>query len=197
MLIHPTVKIHETAIIDEGAEIGKDSKIWHWVHISRGAKIGEGCSFGQNVYVGSNVRIGKNVKVQNNVSIYDNVFLDDNVFCGPSMVFTNVYNPRSEINRKNEYKNTLVEKGVTFGANSTIICGVVIGNYSFIGAGSIITKNVPNYALVVGNPGKIIGWVGESGERLIIDNEIGKDPILDQKFKLNYVNGKIESVEKI
>tara|TARA_Y100001978_G_C23620593_1_gene398259 strand:+ start:502 stop:1101 length:600 start_codon:yes stop_codon:yes gene_type:complete len=166
MLIHPTVKIHETAIIDEGAEIGKDSKIWHWVHISRGAKIGEGCSFGQNVYVGSNVRIGKNVKVQNNVSIYDNVFLDDNVFCGPSMVFTNVYNPRSEINRKNEYKNTLVEKGVTFGANSTIICGFTIGKYAFIAASALINTHVKPYALMMGIPARQIGWMSIYGERI-------------------------------
>ena len=156
----------ETAIIDKGASIGKNCRIWHWVHICSGAQIGEECSLGQNVFVGNKVTIGNNVKIQNNVSVYDNVTLENDVFCGPSMVFTNVLNPRSAINRKNEYKETLVKKGATLGANCTIVCGVTIGGYAFIGAGAVITKDVPDYALVVGNPAKQIGWMSEYGERL-------------------------------
>lgn len=158
--------IHETAIIDKGAEIGHDTKVWHWVHICGKAKIGSNCSFGQAVYVGNNVHIGNNVRVQNNVSIYDEVVLEDDVFCGPSMVFTNVINPRSAISRKEEYKKTLVKRGATLGANSTIVCGVTIGEYAFVGAGAVVTKDVPNYALVVGVPAKQTGWMGEYGERL-------------------------------
>jgi UDP-2-acetamido-3-amino-2,3-dideoxy-glucuronate N-acetyltransferase len=157
---------HETAIIDEGAEIGEGSCIWHWAHISGGAKIGKKCSFGQNVFVGNNVVIGNNVKIQNNISVYDNVFLEDDVFCGPSMVFTNVYNPRSAITRKDEYRNTYVKKGATLGANCTIVCGVTIGEYAFIGAGSVVNKDVPPYALMVGVPAKQIGWMSQFGERL-------------------------------
>lgn len=158
--------IHNTAIIDEGANIGDNTKIWHWAHICGGAKIGKNCSLGQNVFVGNKVTIGNNVKVQNNVSIYDNIILEDYVFCGPSMVFTNVVNPRSEIERKTEYKTTLVEKGVTIGANAVIVCGNNIGKYAFIGAGSIITKDVQPYALIVGNPGKQIGWMSRYGEKI-------------------------------
>lgn len=157
---------HETAIVDEGAQIGEGSRIWHWVHISGGAKIGEKCSFGQNVFVGNNVTIGNNCKIQNNVSIYDNVYLDDDVFCGPSMVFTNVYNPRSAIVRKNEYRNTYVKKGVTIGANATIVCGVTIGEFSFIGAGAVINKDVKPFALMAGVPAKQIGWMSKFGERI-------------------------------
>ncbi len=157
---------HPTAIIDDGAEIGKDSHIWHWVHICARAKIGERCRLGQNVYVGNDVVIGNGIKIQNNVSVYDNVILEDDVFCGPSMVFTNVYNPRSAIERKTEYRKTLVKKGATLGANCTIVCGVTIGQYSFIGAGSVVTRDVPDYALVVGVPAKQIGWMSEYGERL-------------------------------
>tara|TARA_B100000242_G_C42969904_1_gene450001 strand:- start:465 stop:1040 length:576 start_codon:yes stop_codon:yes gene_type:complete len=157
---------HETAIIDKGAEIGSRSKIWHWAHICGGAKIGSNVSIGQNVFVGNKVIIGNNCKIQNNVSIFDNVYLDEGVFCGPSMVFTNVYNPRSLIERKNEYRNTFVKKGVTLGANSTIVCGITIGEYAFIGAGALVNKDVPPYALVVGVPAKHIGWVSEYGERL-------------------------------
>jgi len=157
---------HDSAIIDEGAIIGRGSRIWHWTHISQNAKIGEDCSFGQNVYVGSKVVIGNNVKVQNNVSIYDNVTLEDNVFCGPSMVFTNVYNPRATISRKEEYKNTTVRAGATLGANCTIICGVIIGKYAFVGAGAVINKDVSDYALMVGVPAKQIGWMSEYGEQL-------------------------------
>ena len=159
-------KVHETAIIDEGAQIGEGCRIWHWAHICSGAKIGKDCSFGQNVFVGNNVVIGENVKVQNNVSVYDNVTLENNVFCGPSMVFTNVYNPRSAVTRKNEYRNTLVKQGATLGANCTIICGVTIGEYSFVGAGAVINKDILDYALVVGVPGKQIGWMSEFGEQL-------------------------------
>jgi len=157
---------HSTAIIDGGAKIGKGTRIWHWVHISSAAVIGRDCSFGQNVFVGNNVAIGSNVKVQNNVSIYDNVILEDDVFCGPSMVFTNVYNPRSAITRKDEYRDTMVRKGATLGANCTIVCGVTIGKFSFIGAGAVVTKDVPDYALMVGVPAKQIGWMSEFGERL-------------------------------
>jgi UDP-2-acetamido-3-amino-2,3-dideoxy-glucuronate N-acetyltransferase len=157
---------HETAIVDEGAQIGAGSRVWHWVHISGGAKIGEKCSFGQNVFVGNNVTIGNNCKIQNNVSIYDNVFLDDDVFCGPSMVFTNVYNPRSAVVRKNEYRNTYVRKGVTIGANATIVCGVTLGEFSFIAAGAVINKDVKPFALMAGVPGKQIGWMSKFGEQI-------------------------------
>lgn len=157
---------HETAVVDQGAEIGDGTKIWHWSHISGKAKIGEICSFGQNVFVGNNVKIGRNCKIQNNVSIYDNVFLEDDVFCGPSMVFTNVINPRSGVIRKNEYKTTLIKKGSTIGANATIVCGVVLGEYSFIAAGAVVVKDVKPYALMVGVPAKQIGWMSRFGERI-------------------------------
>ncbi len=160
------VQIHETAIIDEGAKIGKNSRIWHWVHICSGAKIGKACSFGQNVFVGNKVVIGNNVKIQNNVSVYDNVTLEDDVFCGPSMVFTNVYNPRSAVSRKDEYRNTLVKKGATIGANATIVCGVTIGQYAFIGAGAVVNKDVPDFAMLVGVPARQIGWISKHGNRL-------------------------------
>ena len=159
-------KAHPTAIIDEGAEIGEGCRIWHWVHISSGAKIGCDCSFGQNVYVGNKVTIGNNVKIQNNVSVYDNVTLEDDVFCGPSMVFTNVYNPRSAISRKDEYRNTVVKQGATLGANCTIVCGVTIGKYAFIGAGAVVNRDVPDFALMVGVPAKQIGWMSRFGEQL-------------------------------
>ena len=158
--------IHETAIVDDGACLGEGCKVWHWVHISSGAKIGKNCSFGQNVFVSNDVQIGNNVKIQNNVSIYDSVTLEDDVFCGPSMVFTNVYNPRSAINRKKEYKPTTVRKGATLGANSTIICGNEIGEYAFVGAGAVVTKNVPPFALVAGVPAEQIGWVDKEGNRV-------------------------------
>ena len=158
--------VHPTAIVDEGAQIGDGSRVWHWVHICGGARIGRDCSFGQNVFVGNAVVIGNNVKIQNNVSVYDNVTLEDGVFCGPSMVFTNVYNPRSLIERKNEYRNTLVKRGATLGANCTIVCGVTIGEYAFIGAGAVINKDVPAYALMVGVPARQVGWMSEFGEQL-------------------------------
>jgi UDP-2-acetamido-3-amino-2,3-dideoxy-glucuronate N-acetyltransferase len=157
---------HETAIIDEGAQIGEGTRIWHWTHICSGAKIGERCSLGQNVFVGNKVIIGNNVKIQNNVSVYDNVTLEDDVFCGPSMVFTNVYNPRSAIPRKNEYRDTLVKHGATLGANCTIVSGVTIGKYAFAGAGAVVTHEVPDYALVAGVPARQIGWMSEYGEQL-------------------------------
>lgn len=159
-------KKHETAIVDDEATIGEGTNIWHWVHVCSGAVIGQKCSLGQNVYVGNNVTIGNNVKIQNNVSVYDNVILEDDVFCGPSVVFTNVYNPRSAVNRKDEYKNTLVKCGATLGANCTIVCGVTIGEYAFIGAGSVVNKNVPAFALMVGVPAKQIGWMTKFGERM-------------------------------
>jgi UDP-2-acetamido-3-amino-2,3-dideoxy-glucuronate N-acetyltransferase len=161
----PSYFAHATAIIDPGAKIGAGTRIWHWVHISAGAVIGANCSLGQNVYVGK-ARIGNNVKVQNNVSIYDAVVLEDDVFCGPSMVFTNVINPRSHIDRKHEYKRTLVRRGATLGANCVLLCGAEVGSYAMIGAGAIITRDVPAYALVVGNPGRKIGWICKCGVRL-------------------------------
>ena len=157
---------HDTAIIDDGAMIGEGTRIWHWVHICAGAKIGRQCSFGQNVFVGNDVVIGNNVKVQNNVSIYDAVTLEDDVFCGPSMVFTNVYNPRSAVSRKDEYRRTLIKKGATIGANATIVCGVTIGEYAFVAAGSVINRNVKPYALVAGVPARKIGWMSKGGVRL-------------------------------
>ncbi len=157
---------HETAIIDPGAQIGDETRIWHWVHVCGGAKIGKECSLGQNVFIGNDVVIGDNVKVQNNVSIYDAVALEDDVFCGPSMVFTNVYNPRSAVSRKNEYRSTLVKRGATLGANCTIVCGVTIGPHAFIGAGAVVNSDVLAHALVVGVPAVQIGWMSEYGERL-------------------------------
>ncbi|MGI2104678.1 acyltransferase [Shewanella frigidimarina] len=158
--------VHESAIVDDGAQIGTDTRVWHFVHVCSGAQIGEGCSLGQNVFVGNKVTIGNNVKIQNNVSVYDNVHIEDDVFCGPSMVFTNVYNPRSFIERKTEYRDTLVKKGATLGANCTIVCGVTIGEYSLVGAGAVINKNVPAFALMVGVPAKQIGWISKYGEQL-------------------------------
>ena len=159
-------KVHETAIIDEGAQIGTGSRIWQWVHVCAGAKIGSDVSLGQNVFVGNKVIIGDKCKIQNNVSVYDNVYLDEGVFCGPSMVFTNVYNPRSLIERKDEYQDTFVKKGATLGANCTIVCGITVGKFAFIGAGAVVNKNVPDYALMVGVPSKQIGWMSEHGEKL-------------------------------
>ena len=158
--------IHSSAIVDEGAQIGTSSRIWHWAHVCAEAKIGCEVSLGQNVFVANKVIIGDRCKIQNNVSIYDNVILEEGVFCGPSMVFTNVYNPRSLVERKNEYQNTLVKKGATLGANCTIVCGVTIGEYAFIGAGAVVNKNIKPYALMVGVPARQIGWMSEYGEKL-------------------------------
>lgn len=161
---------HETSIVDAGASIGEGTKVWHWSHISSGAIIGENCNFGQNTFIADGTIIGDRVKVQNNVSIYSGVILEDEVFCGPSMVFTNVINPRSHVNRRTEYKKTIVRRRATIGANATIICGLEIGQYSFIGAGSVVTKDVLPYALVVGNPARQIGWMCSCGIRIHFDN---------------------------
>ena len=163
--------VHETAIVDDGAQIGDDTRIWHWVHICGKAVIGKQCSLGQNVFVGNRVEIGNNVKIQNNVSVYDNVTLEDDVFCGPSMVFTNVYNPRSAISRKGEYKTTIVRQGATLGANATIVCGHTIGAYAFIGAGAVVNKDVKSHALMVGIPARQVGWMSRYGEQLSLPLE--------------------------
>ncbi len=176
---------HETAVIDSGCKIGKGTKIWHFTHIMNDCLIGESCNIGQNVVVSPQVVLGRNVKVQNNVSIYTGVTCDDDVFLGPSMVFTNVNHPRSAINRKNEYKKTHVGKGATIGANATVVCGHNIGEYAFIGAGAVVTKNIQPYALWVGNPAKQIGWVSEYGHRLDFDNDgIASCPESKMKYKL-------------
>ena len=157
---------HETAIVDEGAQIGSGTQIWHWTHICGGAKIGHKVTLGQNVFVGNKVVIGDKCKIQNNVSVYDNVHLEEGVFCGPNMVFTNVYNPRSLIERKDEFKDTLIKKGATLGANCTIICGITIGEFAFVGAGAVVNKDVPFYALMVGVPARQVGWMSEYGKKL-------------------------------
>lgn len=158
--------VHPSAIIDEGAEIGEGSHIWHFVHVCGGAHIGRGVSLGQNVFIGNTVVIGDRCKIQNNVSVYDNVTLEDDVFCGPSMVFTNVYNPRAAITRKNEYRDTLIRRGATLGANSTIVCGITVGRHAFIGAGAVVNRDVPDFALVTGVPARQIGWMSAFGERI-------------------------------
>ena len=160
--------IHPSAVVDDGATLGDGTRVWHFVHVSPGARIGRGCSLGQGVYVGNDVAIGDNVKIQNNVSVYDAVTLEDDVFCGPSMVFTNVHNPRSAVPRKNEYRRTLVKRGATLGANCTIVCGTTIGEHAFVGAGAVVSRDVPAYALVVGVPARRIGWVSRYGERLAL-----------------------------
>ncbi len=161
--------VHESSYVDDGAVIGENTKIWHFCHIMKNTTIGRDCSLGQNVVAGPNVRIGNNVKVQNNVSIYDGVEIEDDVFCGPSMVFTNVINPRSHVARRNEFRKTLLKKGASVGANATVVCGHTLGRYCFIGAGSVVTKDVPDFALLVGNPARITGWVCQCGERLPAD----------------------------
>ena len=166
MKTYQSTFIHETSFVDENVAIGEGTKIWHFSHILKDCKIGKDCSFGQNVVVGPNVIVGNKVKIQNNVSVYEGVTLEDGEFCGPSCVFTNVNNPRSEIIRKHEYKKTLVKRGATLGANCTIVCGITIGKFAFIGAGAVISKDVPDYALMVGVPGKQIGWMSEYGEKL-------------------------------
>lgn len=179
--------IHASAIVDEGAQLGEGCRVWHWVHISAGARIGRGCSFGQNVFVGNDVTIGDSVKIQNNVSVYDAVTLEDDVFCGPSMVFTNVYNPRSAVTRKAEYRRTLVRRGATLGANCTIVCGTTIGAYAFVGAGAVVQRDVPDFALVVGVPARRIGWMSRHGERLgLPDNGEGEArcPATGERYRL-------------
>ena len=162
------VQIHPSAIVDAGATIGPGSRVWHWVHVSAGARIGARCALGQGVFVGNDVVIGDNVRIQNNVSVYDAVTLEDDVFCGPSMVFTNVYNPRSAVPRKDAYRRTLVKRGATLGANCTIVCGTTIGAYAFVGAGAVVQRDVPDFALVVGVPARHIGWMSRHGERLAL-----------------------------
>ena len=164
----PAIQIHPTAIVDEGARIGAGSRIWHWVHVCGGAQLGEGCSLGQGVFVGNDVVLGNNVKVQNNVSIYDAVTLEDDVFCGPSMVFTNVINPRAAVVKKDEYRRTLVRRGASIGANATIVCGATIGDYAFIAAGAVVTHDVPAHALMMGVPARQVGWMSRHGERLAL-----------------------------
>jgi UDP-2-acetamido-3-amino-2,3-dideoxy-glucuronate N-acetyltransferase len=164
--VHPEAVVHESAYVDEGATIGAGTKVWHFCHVLGGAVIGERCSFGQNVVVMNGTRVGNNVKVQNNVSIYEGVELEDDVFCGPSMVFTNVLNPRSHVSRRNEYRRTLVRRGATIGANATIICGTTLGEYAFVGAGAVVSTDVPDYALMIGVPARRVGWMCQCGERL-------------------------------
>jgi UDP-2-acetamido-3-amino-2,3-dideoxy-glucuronate N-acetyltransferase len=184
---------HETAVIDEGCKIGKGTKIWHFSHIMSGSEIGENCNVGQNVVISPGVKLGKNVKVQNNVSIYTGVICEDDVFLGPSMVFTNVINPRSEIIRKDSYFTTIVEKGASIGANATIICGNKIGTYAFIGAGAVVTKNVKPYSLVVGNPARHTGWMSEFGCKLVFDNNgMAACPESGEKYRLE--DGKVSKI---
>ncbi len=187
---------HETAIIDQGCTIGEGTKIWHFSHIMPNCEIGEKCNIGQNVVISPDVKLGNNVKIQNNVSIYTGVICEDDVFLGPSMVFTNVINPRSAVVRKSEYMTTLVKKGATIGANSTIVCGNTLGEYCFIGAGAVVTKNVPPYALVVGNPAKHIGWMSQFGHRLHFDDQnIAICPESGEKYQL--VDKKVSLLQQI
>jgi UDP-2-acetamido-3-amino-2,3-dideoxy-glucuronate N-acetyltransferase len=181
--------VHPSAIVDEGAQIGEGSRVWHFVHVCGGAKIGKGVSLGQNVFVGNKVTIGDKCKIQNNVSVYDNVTLEEGVFCGPSMVFTNVYNPRSFIERKYEYRDTLVKKGATLGANCTIVCGTTVGEYAFVGAGAVINKDVKPYALMVGVPARQIGWMSEFGEQLDLPLEGQTQSICQQTGDLYILMG--------
>ena len=164
----PGITIHPSAIVDSGAQLGDGCRVWHFAHISAGARIGSHCSFGQGVYVGDDVLIGQRVKIQNNVSVYDAVTLEDDVFCGPSMVFTNVHNPRSAVTRKAEYRRTLVRQGATLGANCTVVCGTTVGRYAFVGAGAVVSRDVPDFALVVGVPARQMGWMSRHGERLAL-----------------------------
>ena len=179
--------IHPTAIVDDGATLGPGCRVWHWVHISAGARIGAGCSFGQGVYVGNDVLIGDQVKIQNNVSVYDAVTLEDDVFCGPSMVFTNVYNPRSAVVRKGEYRRTLVKRGATLGANCTIVCGSTVGEYAFVAAGAVVNRDVKAYALMAGVPARQIGWMSRHGERLALPmrgNGEASCPATGERYRL-------------
>lgn len=191
------MNIHETAVVDKGAKIGSGTKVWHFSHIMSSVKIGNNVTIGQNCFIGENVVIGNNVKIQNNVSLYDGITVEDEVFIGPSAVFTNVKKPRAEYPTNKVYDKTLICRGVTIGANATIICGITLSEYCFIGSGTVVTKNVPNNALMVGNPSKIIGWVGETGERLIIAGDYAYDKILDIKYELILKENDIKSIKKI
>ena len=193
MIMEKEYIAHETAVIDKGCTIGKGTKIWHFSHIMTGAEIGENCNIGQNVVVSPGVKLGKNVKVQNNVSLYTGVICEDDVFLGPSMVFTNVINPRSSIIRKDSYSSTIVEKGASIGANSTIICGNKIGAYSFIGAGAVVTKDVKPYAMVVGNPARQTGWMSEYGHKLIFDNA-GNASCPESGERYKFEDGKVSKI---
>jgi UDP-2-acetamido-3-amino-2,3-dideoxy-glucuronate N-acetyltransferase len=189
--------IHASAIVDAGAVLGDGCRVWHFVHISAGARIGKVCSFGQNVYVGNDVRIGDNVKIQNNVSVYDAVTLEDDVFCGPSMVFTNVYNPRAAVTRKNEYRRTLVRRGATLGANCTVVCGITIGEHAFIGAGALVNRDVPAFALMLGVPARQAGWMSRFGERLALPLQGEAEascPHTGDAYRLR--GGRVEPIEK-
>ncbi|MCP4496829.1 MAG: N-acetyltransferase [Phycisphaeraceae bacterium] len=192
--IAPDATIHPSAIVDDGASIGSESRVWHFVHVCGEAVIGRKCSLGQNVFVSNRVSIGDNVKIQNNVSVYDNVTLEDDVFCGPSMVFTNVYNPRSAVSRKDEYRDTTVRRGATLGANCTIVCGVEIGEHAFVGAGAVINRDVPAHALMVGVPARQVGWMSAAGERLDLPLEgegEAKCPITGHGYRLR--GGRVQS----
>jgi UDP-2-acetamido-3-amino-2,3-dideoxy-glucuronate N-acetyltransferase len=182
------ISVHASAIVDDGAVLGDGCRVWHFAHIGAGARIGAGCSFGQGVYVGDDVRIGSNVKVQNHVSVYDAVTLEDDVFCGPSMVFTNVHNPRSAVPRKHEYRRTLVRQGATLGANCTVVCGTTIGRHAFVGAGAVVSRDVPDFALVVGVPARLIGWVSRYGERLDLPSQgdgVAACPATGERYRLH------------
>ena len=187
---------HETAVVDEGCFIGKGTKIWHFSHVMKGCRIGENCNIGQNVVISPDVVLGKGVKVQNNVSVYTGVICGDEVFLGPSFVFTNVINPRSAVNRKSQYASTRVGKGATIGANATIVCGHDIGEYAFVGAGAVVTKSVPAYALVVGNPARQIGWMSEYGHRLVFDRE-GNAVCPESRQRYRLENGQVKKMEEL
>ena len=180
--------VHPTAIVDEGAQLGEGTRVWHWVHVSGGARIGERCVLGQNVFVGNDVVIGNNVRIQNNDSVYDAVTLEDHVFCGPSMVFKNVYNPRSHVSRKSDYRRTVVRRGASIGANATVVCGYTVGEYAFIGAGAVVTGDVPGYALMVGVPARRIGWMCQCGERLPSREGEVRCPKCDHRYRLSAGN---------
>ena len=176
---------HSSAVVDDPVEIGEGTQIWHFSHIMSGVKIGKHCIIGQNVFIGSRVLLGDNIKIQNNVSLYDGVILEDDVFCGPSMVFTNVFNPRSFISRKKEFRKTVVGRGATIGANATVVCGNQIGRYAFIGAGSVVTRDIPDYALVYGNPGKVKGWMCQCAEEIVFRSGKAKCKVCGKRYKID------------
>ena len=189
--------VHASAIVDAGASIGAGSRVWHCVHVCGGARIGRTCSLGQNVFVGNDVVIGDNVKIQNNVSVYDAVTLEDDVFCGPSMVFTNVYNPRSAISRKDAYRRTTVRRGATLGANSTIVCGVTVGAHAFVGAGAVVNRDVPDFALMLGVPARLSGWMSRYGERLDLPLKGDGDAVCPHSGDLYRLRGGVCSLEAV